>query len=190
MFENNLYQNLLLQANRHSENIHARRYNTAMSCFGAAMLKGKISRIRQGILRRQKWLYDLSFIKSQISLRGSYYAGIKVVSMDHIIGTEGRSAGFDIDFYPLSEESRERWVNMALVYLSHTPLPPVELIQVGDRYFVRDGHHRISVARAFGQAAMDAEVIVWKAHPPFPWETNIQFRSIHLTQSKEISGNE
>ena len=66
MFENNPYQNLLLQANRHSENIHTRRYNTAMSCFGAAMLKGKISRIRQGILRRQKWLYDLSFIKSQI----------------------------------------------------------------------------------------------------------------------------
>ena len=181
MFENNLYQNLLLQANRHSENIHARRYNTAMSCFRSAMLKGKLSRIRRGILRHRRWLYDLASIKSQIGLMGSYYAGIKVVSMEHVIGTEGRSDGFDIDFYPLSEESCERWVNMALVYLSHIPLPPVVLTQVGDVYFVRDGHHRISVARAFGQAAMDAEVIVWKAHPPFPWETNTQIRPVYLT---------
>lgn len=190
MFENNLYQHLLLQANRHSENIHARRHNTAMSCFRLAMLKGKISRIRRGILRRRMWLYDLASIKSQIGLRGSYYAGIKVVSMNHIIGTEGRSDSFDIDFFPVSEESRERWINMALAYLSCVPLSPVELTQVGDAYFVRDGHHRISVARAFGQLALDAEVIVWKAHPPFPWETNTQLRPIHLTQGKEISGNE
>jgi len=181
MFENNPYQNLLLQANRHSENIHARRYNTAVNCFRSALLKGKISRIRRGILRHRRWLYDLASIKSKIGLRGSYYAGIKVVSMDHIIGTEGRVDGFDINFYPVSEGSRERWVNMALVYLSHIPLPPVKLIQVGDAYFVRDGHHRISVARAFGQIALDAEVITWKAYPPFPWQRNIGFQPIHLT---------
>lgn len=181
MFENNLYQNLLLQADRHSENIHSHRYNTAMSCFRSAMLKGKISRIRRGILRHRKWLYDLASIKSKIGLRGSYYAGIKVVSMDHVIGTEGRVDCFDIDFYPVSEELREQWINMALAYLSRIPLPPVELTQVGDAYFVRDGHHRISVARAFDQIALDAEVIIWKAHPPFPWEGSVHFRPVQLT---------
>jgi len=38
-------------------------------------------------------------------------------------------------------------------------LPPVELIQVGGCYFVRDGHHRISVARSFGQQYIEAEII-------------------------------
>jgi hypothetical protein len=46
----------------------------------------------------------------------------------------------------------------------------VELIQVGDLYFVRDGHHRISVARAWGQATIDAEVTVWEVVGPLPWE--------------------
>lgn len=181
MFENNLYQSLIYRTECCGENDHALRYNTAVNCFRSALLKGKISRIRRGILRHRRWLYDLADIKSQIGLRGSYYAGIKVVSMDHIIGTEGRTAGFDIDFHPVSEESRERWVNMALVYLSRIPLPPVELIQIGDAYFVRDGHHRISVAHSFGQTAMDAEVIAWKARPPFPWEISARFQPVHLT---------
>lgn len=181
MFQNNPYQNLFLQAESHSGNIHAQRYNMALSYFKSTMRKGKLSRIRRGILQDRKWLYDLASIKSQMGLRGSSYTGIKVVSMDHIVGTEGRVDDFDIDFYPLSEKSRERWVNMACVYLSRTPLPPVELIQVGDVYFVRDGHHRISVARAFGQIAIDAEVITWMAHPPFPWEGSVDFRPVQLT---------
>jgi hypothetical protein len=51
-----------------------------------------------------------------------------------------------------------------------TPLPPVELIQVGDVYFVRDGHHRISVARMMGQDSIDAEVTVWETAGLLPWE--------------------
>ena len=49
-------------------------------------------------------------------------------------------------------------------------LPPVALIQVGDHYFVRDGHHRISVARALGQLAIEATVEVWQVDRPLPWE--------------------
>jgi hypothetical protein len=51
---------------------------------------------------------------------------------------------------------------VAKARLKGVTLPPVELIQVGDVYFVRDGHHRISVARAFGQEHVDAEVTVWE----------------------------
>ena len=54
---------------------------------------------------------------------------------------------------------------MAQAKLDGTVLPPVELIQVGDIYFVRDGHHRISVARALGEEYIDAEIILENAHP-------------------------
>jgi hypothetical protein len=103
-------------------------------------------------------------------VRGSSYSGIHVVPIRSIIGSEGRTTDFDMDFHPVREDSRERWVNMAMVYLARLPLPPIEVIRLGDAYFVRDGHHRISVSRAFGQVAMDAEVITWKAQPPFPWQ--------------------
>jgi hypothetical protein len=49
-------------------------------------------------------------------------------------------------------------------------LPPVVLVQVGDVYFVRDGHHRISVARALGQLDIEAEVTVWQVSGPLPWD--------------------
>ena len=50
------------------------------------------------------------------------------------------------------------------------PLPPVSLVQVGGCYFVEDGHHRISVARALGETVIDAEVTVWDVSGPLPWE--------------------
>ena len=38
------------------------------------------------------------------------------------------------------------------------PLPPISVYRLGDRHYVDDGHHRVSVARALGMAAIDAEV--------------------------------
>ncbi len=56
---------------------------------------------------------------------------------------------------------QERWVRVATAILKGKPLPPVELIEVGGRYFVIDGHHRISVARMLKQSHIDAIVTVW-----------------------------
>ena len=173
MFQNNLnlYQNPQLPGSGYSENMYARQYNTAFNQFKSMVAKGKLARLKRKVLQRPQSLYDLNALKTDLSVHGSCYSGIQVVPISSIIGSEGRTADFDMDFHPMSEAARERWVNMAIVYLSRLPLPPIQLIQVGDAYFVRDGHHRISVSRAFGQVAMDAEVITWKAQPPFPWQT-------------------
>jgi hypothetical protein len=110
-----------------------------------------------------------------------------VVPINSIIGSEGRIADFDIDFHPMSEAVCERWVNMAIVHLSRLPLPPIQLIQIGDAYFVRDGHHRISVSRAFGQVAMDAQVITWKAQPPFPWQKHTLSEKLYPLANLDLS---
>jgi hypothetical protein len=65
-------------------------------------------------------------------------------------------------------------VNIAAAWEMGTPLPPVKLIQIGDLYFVRDGHHRISVARAMGQEAIEAEVTAWTVMGPLPWERRVE----------------
>ncbi|HLO17346.1 MAG TPA: hypothetical protein VK206_21110 [Anaerolineales bacterium] len=176
MFENRIdpFQNTVPLDCRYSENIYTRQYNAALNRFRFMLFKGTISRLKRKILHRPQWLYDLNDLKRCLSLSGSCYAGIQVVRISSIIGSEGRTSDFDMDFHPLSETSRERWVNMAMAYLARLPLPPIELIQVGNAYFVRDGHHRISVSQAFGQIAMDAEVIAWKASPPFPWQADAQ----------------
>jgi hypothetical protein len=148
---------------------HRHQFNTALNKFKSTFLKGKVFRLIQRALKRPQRLYDLNAMN--LHLRESFYAGIQVVPICSIIGSEGRTADFDMDFHPLSEAARQRWTNVAIAYLSAQPLEPVQLIQVGDAYFVRDGHHRVSVSRAFGQVAIDAEVITWKASAPFPWQS-------------------
>jgi len=86
-------------------------------------------------------------------------AGTVVIPMNKIIGTEGRTKDFDKDFHPLKKHNLERWVNIAVAREMGVALPAVDLIQVGDEYYVRDGHHRISVAKAIGQLEIDARIV-------------------------------
>jgi len=90
--------------------------------------------------------------------------------MAQIRGSEGRSREFDAYFRPLQTHTKHRWVNIAVAQQEGQPLPPVELIQIGDVYFVRDGHHRISVAHVLGQEEIEAEVTLWETTGPLPWK--------------------
>ena len=172
MFDNriNPYDSFEAPDGGSSRNVLAHRYNTALSRFKSSLFLGKISRIKNRIMHVPASLYDLNVLKPEICLRGSFYAGLQVVPICSIIGSEGKTADFDMGFHPIQESSRERWVGLAMAYLGCLPLPPVELIQIGDAYFVRDGHHRLSVSAAFGQTSIDAEVVTWQAVPPFPWQ--------------------
>jgi hypothetical protein len=101
--------------------------------------------------------------QAQAHAKNSRYLGTMAVPISQIRGSEGKSEEFDADFRPLKPLNRDRWVSVAVAFLQGKALPPVELIRVGQRYFVRDGHHRISVARAYGQYDVDAVVTVWNA---------------------------
>ena len=75
---------------------------------------------------------------------------------------------FDWAFRPRVWDTAERWRRVAEAWLEGVALPPVELIRVGDVYFVRDGHHRISVAAACGAREIDALVTVWEVDGALP----------------------
>jgi hypothetical protein len=62
----------------------------------------------------------------------------------------------------------------------------VELIQIGEVYFVQDGHHRISVARALGQRTIEAQVVVWQVSGPLPWETETRATAQDLTSQPSL----
>ncbi|HMN28746.1 MAG TPA: hypothetical protein PKE45_11405 [Caldilineaceae bacterium] len=86
--------------------------------------------------------------------------GIQLIPLAQIQGSEGRCGDFDADFRPLQWHNEERWINIALAYNRDAGLPPVQLLKVGERYYVRDGHHRISVAHSIGMKEIEAEVTV------------------------------
>src|SRR5437588_8043456 len=85
-------------------------------------------------------------------------AGLKVVPLDQIVGSVDRGRDFDRRFRPTSGRSRGRWEQIAAAARRGEAFPPVDLVKVGRLYFVRDGHHRVSVARALGRTDIDAYV--------------------------------
>src|ERR1700742_4610334 len=89
---------------------------------------------------------------------GQVDRGLKVVPLDAIVGTVDRAAGFDRGVRPTTTRLRSRWERIAAAQRRGEALPPISLFLVGELYFVRDGHHRVSVAKSLGRADIDAYV--------------------------------
>jgi hypothetical protein len=85
-------------------------------------------------------------------------AGKAVVPLDAIVGTVNRGRDFDRNFRPITGRVRSRWEHIATAMRRGEAMPPVDLVRIGQIYFVRDGHHRVSVARALGHTDIDAMV--------------------------------
>src|SRR4051812_10791355 len=85
--------------------------------------------------------------------------GLQIVPLDAIVGTVDRAADFDRGFRPTSPRLRSRWERIAAAQRRGEALPPISLYRVGDLYFVRDGHHRVSVAKSLGRQDIDAYVV-------------------------------
>lgn len=107
-------------------------------------------------------LNNISQTEEKIQIKNRAYLGLQAVEITRIVGSESRSNDFDIDFNPLTEKTKDRWVSIATARQNGTGMPPVELIKIEEKYFVRDGHHRISVAKSFGESYIDAVVTEWK----------------------------
>jgi hypothetical protein len=81
------------------------------------------------------------------------------VPVTAIVGTVAGGDAFDREFRPLTPRVRDRWRSVVHASETGVPLPPVELTRLGDMYFVRDGHHRVAVARALGRRSIEANVV-------------------------------
>jgi hypothetical protein len=84
---------------------------------------------------------------------------LRAVALEAIKGSAVGTRIFDDHFRPLSPAIERRWRQLASALLRGETLPPVELVQVGAHFYVYDGHLRVSVARASGQAQIDALVV-------------------------------
>lgn len=106
----------------------------------------------------KKKLLSFNDVKKILKPQNEVYAGLKVVPIKKIVGSEGRYNDFDNHFLPRSNELKQRWMNVDEAHLSDVVLPPIQLYELGGLYFVRDGNHRVSVAKAQGVEFIDAEV--------------------------------
>jgi hypothetical protein len=87
--------------------------------------------------------------------------GVRTVPLDRIVGTMRHPSQNTADFLPLPGLRGRNWhgrwqrINRAMDRLE--PLPPVDLVQVGDDYYVEDGHNRVAAALRNGAIDIDAD---------------------------------
>ena len=134
--------------------------------FDRARRKAFVQRILGFFTRRSPDLLPFEQVREQLRLSNQHFRGLQEVPLDQIVGSVGRYQDFTRTFLPRSDELRERWAAVEDQVVTGGGLPPVELYRVGDAYFVRDGNHRVSVARA--QDAPSIEAYVWEYATPVP----------------------
>ncbi|GGM42616.1 chromosome partitioning protein ParB [Longimycelium tulufanense] len=89
---------------------------------------------------------------------GEKRLGLQVIRLDTIVGSVDRTRDFDRRFRPTSTRVRERWQRLALAERRGESIPPIDVYRVGELHFVKDGHHRVSVAHALRRKTIDAYV--------------------------------
>ena len=97
-------------------------------------------------------------LRKKLGVVGGIRVGRRVVRVEQIVGSVGRSSEFDRIFLPTKASVGERWKRIDRAFHRGEELPPVSLYKIGDSYFVADGNHRVSVARYHDVEWIDAEV--------------------------------
>jgi hypothetical protein len=126
--------------------------------FFRARIHETMGKIFAVISNKDETLLPFSKVKSAIQPKSEKYKGVKPVRIDSIVGSEDRYEDFDKQFLPSKKHLEGRWKRVDLAYYEEITLPPIRLYEISGVYFVRDGNHRISVARAKGVEFIDAEI--------------------------------
>lgn len=136
------------------------------SDFNRARRRALVGALADLVRRRGNGLLAFEEVRKRLRIRGQRDLGHRTVAVNQIIGSEGRYGDFDRRFMPLHNTNSTRWRSIDRALLQAVDLPPVELYKIGDIYFVKDGNHRISVARDRGQEYIDAYVTEYQVDVP------------------------
>ncbi len=145
----------------------------AKADFEAALRKGFWRSVLSWFSQSSNRLLPFDEVRARLPMRGQRYIGLREVPIEKIIGSVGRYQDFDRAFLPRHSRTASRWISIDAAHLQEVDLPPVELYKIGEAYFVKDGNHRVSVARERGQKFIDAYVIEIDTPVPIDEHTDI-----------------
>jgi hypothetical protein len=148
--------------------------------FEHAVIKAFWRQVMYWLKGTQNRLLPYDEVKKSLPIKGQYYLGLQEVSIDRIIGSQGRFRDFDRAFLPIQTRTKGRWMSIDRAHLNQVALPPVELYKMDEVYFVKDGNHRVSVARERGQQYIDAIVI--EVVIPVPLTPDMSVDDLELKQ--------
>jgi len=134
--------------------------------FEAASRGSLFNDLRATLTGRQRILLPLDDVVRAAGMDGQVDRGAHEIPLVGIRGSENRTRDFDSSFHPLKQHLRGRWTRLYSLIQDGQEMPPIEVYRVGDVYFVRDGHHRVSIARRLRWETIRAHVVEIKTRAP------------------------
>ncbi len=133
----------------------------ALELYYKARLQGLLKNAWSYIMGNDRGLIDLNVIKNEKFIYSWRYVGVRDVQLNRIVGSEKLCNSFDKAFYPVRSQDEARWLIVAISKLNGAQSSPIDLVQIGSRYFAQNGQFQISVTRAMGQKSIKAYVTRW-----------------------------
>jgi nucleotide-binding universal stress UspA family protein len=138
----------------------------ALEDFRDARRKAAIERVMARLTGKSDALLSFDHVRQQLHAHAMSSKQLKDIPLDAIIGSVGRYADFTRTFMPKGEVSSQRWAKVKNAVTDLAGVPPIDVYQIGDIYFVLDGNHRVSVARQLGATYIQAYVTEIKSKVP------------------------
>lgn len=131
--------------------------------FYKARNKALFNELQHLVNQEESQLLSFNDVKALLKPQNEVYLGMQAIPIEKIAGSEGRYYDFDNHFFPKNMHLKTRWQRIDQAHLQDIVLPPIKLYEIGGLYFVRDGNHRVSVAKSIGVECIDAEVVSLKS---------------------------
>jgi hypothetical protein len=136
-------------------------FGDAQRAYGRLARERRLATARRRLKRRPALEDQLPCLSDEVETHSERRTlGVAPITLDSIVGTTepDKARAFDRSFRP-PQWSRGRWQLMWMARSRGTDLPPISVYRLGNHHYVRDGHHRVSVARALGESTIDADIV-------------------------------
>ncbi len=131
---------------------------SALRDFHQARRRAALEEILARMSGKPVDLLSYEEVRQKLKARGSIPRGLQDIPLNAIVGSVGRYADFTRSFLPRRDSDRDRWARVKAKVTGLEGLPPIEVYQIGEAYFVQDGNHRVSVAQELGATYIQAYV--------------------------------
>ena len=167
-------------------------YSSAVVDFQNARRKAELQNLLSLLTGRSTELLSYEEVRQKLRAIESNRQELKDIPISAIIGSVGRYTDFNRDFLPRYENDQDRWSRVMVKAIGSVGLPPIDVYQIGDAYFVLDGNHRISVAKELGATQIQANVTEVKTKVPItpdlsPDDLIIKAEFVHFLEKTELN---
>jgi nucleotide-binding universal stress UspA family protein len=142
-------------------------YLDSIRDFRKARRQASMERILARLTGRSADLLPYEVVRTKLRAKAGRRRGPQDIPLDAIVGSVGRYSDFTRRFLPRQDSDQERWARVSAAVSALEGLPPIEVYRIGDAYFVRDGNHRVSVARQLDASHIQAYVTEVATSVPF-----------------------